>query len=899
MAEIETVQENSSIVVVVPNNKNPDTNEKISDQNSQPKIETTSTSNNNFESIKPSNDIPRNHSTHNNSFNDMTNGMPRLSAYNMHPRYHPNSSRFRPQLNYSHRYPTSAVSYFPSQMHQLTTQAEIAAFTPPLMSLQFPEQQPSINQRNYYTPRPYTRHHSNKQTSSAIQNKSETTVSQPEYYVDNFAPNFSDKPSSSTNNDNNKSKTKHVTFLEPEKANELSTNVSNNVSFSPSLANNSVHSSSTWSSPVPPMHYPPYHLNQYPYHNQRYPYNPSYPQYPNMMMNQTYIDPHYNMNMMPTYPSWQPRLYDPTQQQSHVPYPFQQKQLYDPKKPKTSATSESHNTPKVIRSITPKNKKKTKQTNNNDDSIVSTSEPIPHPITILRKPSTDTEITTPSTSTENKPFFPSEEKEEEEVQQPTITPVEDHSNVPSENEQINIPSIDNQSESNTVISLTTHELLSILQSANCISTLNEYAQQKKFTINYEFSSISPSLFTCIISINNRQFPASSPCPSKIEAQKLACDQALRTLYRELSTNEQSLPDLSNIHDYIALRSLSKFQDLNVNELLLGRKTLACILMVTNGQFDQACVISIGTGNGCLAETNLVYADDGTALHDCHAEILARRGLIRYLFEQIKQSKDSKSSIFQYNSTINKYELHENITFHMYISSLPCGNASLELSTNSIRYKQGQKEGTILASTDTTIKYPIKSCSDKICRWNILGIQGGLLVNLLTKPIYLNTITLACETTFNRNQVKYSLCERLNEHCHLLPTPFVFHLPDIDCPKTKTFQQERQVAKLQTSAFAWNITQSDRNELLEPMTGKLKNDRSISSLSKQNLFKDFTNFIQTNDNSLSYTTYQQAKQLNKTYVKVKELISTAFQNVSSDINISWLSKSDQLEQFSIQ
>ncbi|CAF4349843.1 unnamed protein product, partial [Adineta steineri] len=128
-----------------------------------------------------------------------------------------------------------------------------------------------------------------------------------------------------------------------------------------------------------------------------------------------------------------PRLYDPTQQQSHVPYPFQQKQLYDPKKPKTSATSESHNTPKVIRSITPKNKKKTKQTNNNDDdSIVSTSEPIPHPITILRKPSTDTEITTPSTSTstENKPFFPSAEKEEEE-QQPTITPVEDHSNVPS------------------------------------------------------------------------------------------------------------------------------------------------------------------------------------------------------------------------------------------------------------------------------------------------------------------------------------------------------------------------------------------------------------------------------------------------------------------------------------
>jgi hypothetical protein len=68
----------------------------------------------------------------------------------------------------------------------------------------------------------------------------------------------------------------------------------------------------------------------------------------------------------------------------------------------------------------------------------------------------------------------------------------------------------------------------------------------------------------------------------------------------------------------------------------------------------------------------------------------------------------------------------------------------------------------------------------------------------------------------------------------------------------------------------------------------RNDRSISSLSKQNLFEDLKNILQ--DNSL---TYQQAKQLNQSYVMVKNLISTAFQSGS------WISKSDQLEQFSIQ
>ncbi|CAF3832725.1 unnamed protein product, partial [Rotaria sordida] len=464
-----------------------------------------------------------------------------------------------------------------------------------------------------------------------------------------------------------------------------------------------------------------------------------------------------------------------------------------PNKPKVSSTSECHNSSKVIRKIEPKNKKKTKQTTNNDNSTVSTSETIPHPITILRKP-----------------------------------------NISFKEEETNTSSIDNQS-----LLLPSHELLSILQSVNCLSSLNEYAQQKKFTLNYEYSSISPSSFTF------HQF-----VHQKLKHKKLARDPVLRILYRESCNKEQFPLKFSDKHDYIAHQSISKFQNLNINELLLGRKTLACMLMITDGQYEQA-------RNSCPNETNLIYANDGIVLHDCHSEILAHRGLIRFLFEQIKQSKDNQSSIFEYNSTINEYQLHYNIAFHMYISSLLCGNASFNILSNSIRYKQGQTEGTILYSTNS-IQYSIKSCSDKIYRWNILGIQGGLLINLLTKPIYLESITLACEATFD--------------------------------------------PKLQTSAFAWNTTKPDRMELLEPMTGKLRNDRSMSLLSKRNLFEDFTNFIQANfpdNNSLSYTTYQQAKQLNKTYVAVKDLISTAFQSESSDTSISWLSKSDKLEQFSME
>ena len=72
----------------------------------------------------------------------------------------------------------------------------------------------------------------------------------------------------------------------------------------------------------------------------------------------------------------------------------------------------------------------------------------------------------------------------------------------------------------------------------------------------------------------------------------------------------------------------------------------------------------------------------------------------------------------------------------------------------------------------------------------------------------------------------------------------------------------------------------------------RNTRLISSLSKQNFLRDFLDLLA--ENSLSY---QQAKQLDKTYLQVKNLISTI--RSSDEGTPSWISKSDQLEQFTLQ
>ena len=117
----------------------------------------------------------------------------------------------RSNSNYS--YPRSNRPYY---QQTRVVQAELTAFTQPLMSIEFPYSPISYQPRNYYSRKP---HMQNQQTNVPTKTTTTTTTTQPEYYVDSFQSNFSDKSSSNTQNDNNsntKTKVKHVTFEEPE-----------------------------------------------------------------------------------------------------------------------------------------------------------------------------------------------------------------------------------------------------------------------------------------------------------------------------------------------------------------------------------------------------------------------------------------------------------------------------------------------------------------------------------------------------------------------------------------------------------------------------------------------------------------------------------------------------------
>lgn len=83
------------------------------------------------------------------------------------------------------------------------------------------------------------------------------------------------------------------------------------------------------------------------------------------------------------------------------------------------------------------------------------------------------------------------------------------------------------------------------------------------------------------------------------------------------------------------------------------------------------VISLGTGSKCLPATRL--PQNGDALHDSHAEVLARRGVIRWLLEEISRSCEAQPSTSRWISRgqDGKYALNTDVKLDIYISTVPC------------------------------------------------------------------------------------------------------------------------------------------------------------------------------------------------------------------------------------
>jgi hypothetical protein len=276
-----------------------------------------------------------------------------------------------------------------------------------------------------------------------------------------------------------------------------------------------------------------------------------------------------------------------------------------------------------------------------------------------------------------------------------------------------------------------------------------------------------------------------------------------------------------------------------------------------GTEDTIWVVSCATGSKCTSVQSIVstlpktqskdvsarshdeaiiQSYNGRIIKDSHAEVLARRGLMAVLWDEIesrlnaptkaihKHSKNLLDVSMDNRSSLGlmKFHLKRNITLHMYISDSPCGDATIYeiqklkdevstdkatidcggccepqfeteinftgakliltdvesdlptlMSTNDNQYslsdiitinnaenvnaKSSEASSTIklgrehiqklgalrLKSSRSNIPSHLRStsmsCSDKLVRWGILGMQGSLLMMFIPEPIRLSMI----------------------------------------------------------------------------------------------------------------------------------------------------------------
>jgi hypothetical protein len=202
------------------------------------------------------------------------------------------------------------------------------------------------------------------------------------------------------------------------------------------------------------------------------------------------------------------------------------------------------------------------------------------------------------------------------------------------------------------------------------------------------------------------------------------------------------------------------------------------------------------------------------------------------------------SILKMNQTLDgmfSFALKDNVTIHMYTSSAPCGNATLKkfskmtketfqplgandyampphdpipshslhlgqcsllvkkkndapntckIDTSRLHKKQRTWPANVSdewcppgTSLPHMSKGSIHTCSDKIARWNCIGLQGSLLSSLIKEPIYMASLTVGRK--FTRCIAQRAVCCRacgfkVNKDVEYENCRYKVHHPSIIC-----------------------------------------------------------------------------------------------------------------------
>nr|XP_031544930.1 LOW QUALITY PROTEIN: double-stranded RNA-specific adenosine deaminase [Vicugna pacos] len=466
---------------------------------------------------------------------------------------------------------------------------------------------------------------------------------------------------------------------------------------------------------------------------------------------------------------------------------------------------------------------------------------------------------------------------------------------------------------------------------NPVGGLLEYARSHGFAAEFKLVDQSgpphEPKFVYQAKVGGRWFPAVC-AHSKKQGKQEAADAALRVLIGENEKAERmgftELPLTgSTFHDQIAMLSHRCFNALtnSFQPSLLGRKILAAIIMKKDSD-DLGVVVSLGTGNRCVKGDSLSLK--GETVNDCHAEIISRRGFIRFLYSELMKynPQTAKDSIFEPAKGGEKLQ----IQMPLFCSTAPCGDGALfdkscsdraVESTDSRHYpvfenpKQGKLrtkvengEGTIPVESSDIVptwdgirlgeRLRTMSCSDKILRWNVLGLQGALLTHFL-QPVYLKSVTLGY--LFSQGHLTRAICCRVTRDGSAfedgLRHPFIVNHPKVG--RVSVYDSKRQSGKTKETSVNWCLADGYDLEILDGTRGTVDGPRNeLSRVSKKNiflLFKKLCSFRYRRD--LLRLSYGEAKKAARDYETAKNYYKKSLKDMGYG---NWISKPQEEKNF---